>query len=71
MDTGTQWLLDLCNGNVKEGCTQRIGSQVWYYYKGKDNSMEVDLTEGSNFGCVDLEKAFYRVPREVISWAML
>jgi len=56
---------------VKEGCTQRIGSQVWYYYKGKDNSMEVDLTEGSNFGCVDLEKAFYRVPREVISWAML
>ena len=26
----TQWLLNLCNGIVKEDAFQRIGNQVWY-----------------------------------------
>jgi len=30
-DTATQWILDLCNGIVKEACIPETGSQVWYY----------------------------------------
>jgi len=50
-DIGTQWILDLCNGIVKEGCIpQRTGSQVWYYQftKGKGIQWSVDLTEELN-----------------------
>ena len=28
-EIGTQWLLHLCNGIVKEDAFQRIGNQVW------------------------------------------
>jgi len=36
-DTGTQWLLDLCNGIVKEGCIPEDwkSSVVLPVYKGK------------------------------------
>jgi len=39
-DIGTQWILDLCNGIVKEGCIQedwKTGSQMWYYQFTKGN----------------------------------
>ena len=129
-DTGTQWILDLCNSIVKERCIP----EDWKYsvvlpiFKGKGDPMEcgsyrrIKLLEhamkvverifdhrirqqveiddmqfgfvkgkGTNdaifiarqmrakfrvkgkklyFGFVDLEKAFDRVPREVIRWAM-
>ena len=127
---GTQWLLDLCNGIVKEGCIPEgwKSSMILPIYKGKGDPMkcgsyrgiqllehamkvverifehrirqqiEVDdmqfgFTKGKGttdaifavrqmqenfrvtgkklyFGFVDLEKAFYRVLREVIRWAM-
>ena len=39
---GTQWLLDLCNGIVKEGCTPEDwkSSVVLPIYKGKGDPME-------------------------------
>jgi len=48
-DTGTQWLLDLCNGIVNEGCIPEDwkSSVVLPIYKGKGDP-SVDLTEGSN-----------------------
>jgi len=129
-DIGTQWLLDLFNGIVKEGCIPEDwkSSVVLPIYKGKGGprecgsyrgikvlehamkvverifehrirqQIEIDdmqfgfmkgkgttdaifvarqmqenfRVKGKNlyFGFVDLEKAFDRVPREVISWAM-
>ena len=50
-DTGTQWILDLCNGIVKEGSTLKTGNQVWYCQstKAKVTMWSVDLTEASNF----------------------
>jgi len=129
-DIGTQWILDLCNGIVKEGCIPEDwkSSAVLPIYKGKGDPMECgsyrgikllehamkvverifehrirQQTEIDNkqfgfmkgkgntdaifmarqmqenfrvkgkklyFGFVDLEKAFDRMPREVISWAM-
>ena len=44
-DTGTQWILDLCNGIVKEGSIPDDwkSSVVLPIYKGS-----VDRTEGSN-----------------------
>ena len=129
-DTGTQWILDLCNGIVKEGSIpdDRKSSVVLPIYKGKGDPMECGSYRGIKllehamkvveriferrirqqikiddmqfgfmkgkgttdaifmarqmqenfrvkgrklyFGFVDLEKAFDRVPREVISWAM-
>ena len=49
-DIGTQWILDLCNGIVKEGSTQGIGNQVWYCQstKAKATLLSVNRTEGSN-----------------------
>jgi len=49
-DTGTQWLLDLCNGIAKKDAFQKIGNQVWYCQstKAKVTLWSVDLTEGSN-----------------------
>jgi len=49
-EIGTQWILDLCNGIVKEGSTLKIGNQVWYCQstKAKATLWSVDLTEGSN-----------------------
>jgi len=40
-DTGTQWLLDLCNGLVKEGCIPEDwkSSVVLPIYKGKGDPM--------------------------------
>jgi len=40
-DTGTQWLLDLCNGIVKEGCFPEDwkSSVVLPIYKGKGDPM--------------------------------
>jgi len=129
-DTGTQWLLHLCTGIVKEGCIPEDwkSSVVLPIYKGKGDPMEcgsyrgIKLPEHATkvverifehrirqqividdmqfgfmkgkgttdanfmsrqmqenfrvkgkklyFGCVDLEKAFDRVPREVSSWAV-
>ena len=49
-DIGTQWVLDLCNGIVKEGSIPEIGNQVWYCQstKAKATLWSVDGTEGSN-----------------------
>jgi len=129
-DIGTQWLLDLCNGIVKEGCIAEDwkSSVILPIYKGKGDPMECGSYRGIKlleyatkvverifehrirqqievgdmqfgfmkgkgttdaiftvrqmqetfrvkgkklyFGFVDLEKAFDRVPREVIRWAM-
>jgi len=128
---GTHWLLDLCNGIVKEGCIPEDwkSSMVLPIYKGKGDPMECGSYTGikllkhamkvverifehrirqqievddmqfgfmkgkgttdaiitvrqmkENFrvkgkklyiGFVDLQKAFDRVPREVIQYAML
>ena len=129
-DIGTQWILDLCNGIVKEGSIPEDwkSSVVLPIYKGKGDPMECGSYRGIKwlehamkvverifehrirqqieiddmqfgfmkgkgttdaffmarqmqenfrvkgkklyFGFVELEKAFDRVPREVISWAM-
>ena len=128
-DIGTQWILDLCNGIVKEGSIPEDwkSSVVLPIYKGKGDPMECGLYRGNKlleyamkvverifehriwqqieiddmqfgfmkgkgttdaifmarqmqenfrvrqealFSSCDLEKAFDRVPREVISWAM-
>jgi len=47
-DTGTQWLLDLCSGIVKEGCIPEVGNQASYYpfTKGKVIQWSVDLIGG-------------------------
>ena len=53
-DIRTQWILVLCNGILKEGAFQRIGSQVLYYKftKAKVTQWTMDLTEGLNWcGC--------------------
>jgi len=49
-DIGTQWILDLCNGFVKEGSIPENwkSSVVLLIYKGKGDLSSVDLTEGSN-----------------------
>jgi len=127
---GTQWLLDLCNGIVKEGRIPEDwkSSVILPTYKGKGDPMECGSYRGTKllkhamkvvkrsfehrirqqievddmqfgfvkgkgttdaictvrqmhknirvkrkklyFGFVDLEKAFDRVPREVIRWAV-
>jgi len=129
-DIGTRWILDLCNGTVKEGSIPEDwkSSVVLPIYKGKGdpmecgsysgikllehamkvverifehriwqqietNDMQFGFTKGKGttdaifmarqmqenfrvkgmklyFGFVDLEKAFDRVPREVINRAM-
>jgi len=45
----TQWILDLCNGIVKEGCIPEDwkSSVVQPIYKGKGNSMECGSYTGS------------------------
>jgi len=42
-DIGTQWILDLCNGIVKEGCVPEDwkSSVVFPIYKGKGDPMLV------------------------------
>jgi len=49
-DIGTQWILDLCNGIVKEGSIPEDwkSSVVLPIYKGKATLWSVDRTEGSN-----------------------
>ena len=51
-DSETQWILDVCNGIVKEGCIPEDwnGNQVWYCQstKAKVTLWSVALTEGSN-----------------------
>jgi len=41
-DIGTQWILDLCNGTVKEGCIPEDwkSSVVLPIYKGKEDPVE-------------------------------
>ena len=128
-DTGTQWILDICNGIVKEGSIPEDwkSSVVLPIYKGKGDPIECGCYRGIKllehamkvverifehrirqqikiddmqfgfmkgkgttdaifiarqmqenfrvkgkklyFGYVDLEKAFDRIRREVISWA--
>jgi len=48
-DTGTQWLLDLCNGIVKEGCIPEDwkSSVVLPIYKGKGDPMECGSYRGT------------------------
>jgi len=52
---GTQWLLDLCNGIVKEGCIPEDwrSSVILPIYKGKGDPMEC----GSDRGIKMLEHA--------------
>ena len=47
-DIGTQWILDLSNGTVKEGCIPEDwkSSVVLPIYKGKVAQWNVDLIEG-------------------------
>jgi len=47
-DTGTQWLLDLCNGIVKEGCIPEDwkSSVVLPVYKGKGDPVECGSYRG-------------------------
>ena len=47
-DTGTQWLLDLCNGIAKEGCIPEDwkSSVVLPIYKGKGDPMECGSYRG-------------------------
>jgi len=47
---GTQWLLDLCNGIVKEGCIPEDWklNMILPIYKGKVIQWNVDLIEGLN-----------------------
>jgi len=54
-DIGTQWILDLCNGIMKEGCTPEVwkSSVVLSIYKGKADPMEC----GSYIGIKLLEHA--------------
>ena len=49
-DTGTQWILDLCNGIVKEGSIPDDwkSSVVLPIYKAKVTLWSVDLIEGLN-----------------------
>ena len=49
-DIGTQWIVDLCNGFVKEGCIPEDwkSSVVLPIYKGKGIQWNVDLTEELN-----------------------
>jgi len=60
-DTGTQWLLDLCNGIVKEGCIPEDwkSSVVLPIYKGKGDPMVC----GSYIGIQLLEHAMKVVER--------
>jgi len=60
-DTGTQWILDLCNGIVKEGCIPEDwkSSVVLPIYKGKGDPMEC----GSYRGIKLLEYAIKVVER--------
>jgi len=59
--TGTQWLLDLCNGIVKEGCIPEDSksSVILPIYKGKGDPMEC----GSYSGIKLLEHAMKVVQR--------
>ena len=49
-DIGTQWILDLCNGIVKEGSIPEDWNQVWFCQstKAKATLWSVDRIEGSN-----------------------
>jgi len=60
-DTGSQWILDLCNGIVKEDCTPKKwkSSVVLPIYKGKGDPMEY----GSYRGIKLLEHAMKVVER--------
>ena len=60
-DIGTQWILDLCNGIVKEGSIPEdwISSVVLLFYKGKGDPMEC----GSYRGIKLLEHAMKVVER--------
>jgi len=60
-DIGTQWILDLCNGIVKEGCIPEDwkSSVVLPFYKGKGDPME----SGSYRGIKLLEHAIKLVER--------
>jgi len=60
-DNGTQWILDLCNGIVKEGCIPKDckSSMVSPIYKGKGDRMEY----GSYRGIKLLEHAMKVVVR--------
>ena len=62
-DIGTQWILDLCNGIVKEGCIPEDwkSSVVLPIYKGKGDPMEC----GSYTGIKLLEHAMNVVKRIV------
>jgi len=43
-DIGTQWILDLCNGTVKQGCIPEEwkSSVVLTFYKRKGDPMECE-----------------------------
>ena len=49
-DIGIQWILDLCNGIVKEGSIPEDWNHVSYCQSTKQKATlwTVDLTEGSN-----------------------
>ena len=50
-EVGTQWILDLCNGIVKEGSIPETGNQAWYCQStnAKVTLWSVDLIEGLNW----------------------
>jgi len=56
-DIGTQWILDLCNGIVKEGCIAEEwkSSVVSPIYKGKGDPMECGSYRGTKLLEHDME----------------
>jgi len=65
-DTGTQWLLDLCNGIVKEGCIPQDwkSSVVLPIYKGKGDPMECGSYRGVEL--IVVEKIFkHRIRQQI------
>jgi len=71
VDTGTQWLLDLCNGIVKEGCIPEDwkSSVVLPIYKGKGDTMECGSYRGIKLlehAMKVVEKIFeHRIPQQI------
>ena len=72
-DIGTQWILDLCNGIVKEGCIPEDwkSSVALPIYRGKGIQWIVELTEECN--CWKLEHAVKVLERifEHIIWQQI
>jgi len=66
-DTGTQWILDLCNGILKEGCIPEDwkSSVVLQIYKGKG-----DLIERGSYRGIKLLEHTMKVVKRIFELQM-